>query len=57
MARLKYLDETQAAQLASLTRVLFPDSPAVVLRRPDGEALLSSALFVPHQPNYRTLPQ
>ncbi len=57
MARLRYLGETQAAQLADITKALFPDSPAFVLRRPDGEALLSSALFVPRQPNYRTLPQ
>ena len=57
MPALRYLGETQAAELADVTRALFPDSPAFVLRRPDGAALLSSALFVPRQPNYRTLPQ
>ena len=57
MARLTYLDEEHARFLIGLTQDLFPDAPAFELRQPEGQGLLSSALAVPHQPNYRTLPR
>jgi death-on-curing protein len=57
MARLLYLEEAHAEFLIMLTGELFVGSPAFRLRVPEGGGLLASALAVPRQPNYRTLPQ
>ncbi len=57
MARLVYLEEAHTELLTGLTGDLFAAALTFKLRAPDGYGLLSSALAVPHQPNYRTLPQ
>ena len=56
MARLRYLDEESVELLISVASDLFPDTPAFIVREPEGRHLLESALAVPRLPYHRTLP-
>ncbi len=56
MARLQYLDTNDTTLLIEVAGGLFPGTPAFHLSH-QGDARLESALAVPRQPNYRTLPQ
>ena len=55
MAHLVYLDEPHTALLTELAGDLFAESLTFRLQHTTGAGLLSSALAVPRQPNYRTL--
>lgn len=56
MARLQYLNTSDTTLLIEAAGGLFPGTPAFHLGF-QGDARLESALAVPLQPNYRTLPQ
>ena len=56
MANLYYLDSSDTELLIEVAGGLFPGTPAFHLGL-QGQARLESALAVPWQPNYRTLPQ